>query len=61
MLESYRQKKTLPFLVIKESGDDKFIHRIKRIIANMTEFKLTDRKNIREVEDEYVGNVNAAL
>ena len=56
MIESYRQKKTLPTLVKKESGDDEFTLRIKRIIANMTQFRFVNRKNIKEVEEEYKGS-----
>ena len=56
MLESYRQRKTLPNLVEMDHRDDEITRRIKRIIKRMTEFRSMERKNIQEVEEEYQGN-----
>ena len=55
MLERYRRKESLPVLVEYEPGDDEFTRRIKRIIKYMTQFVNVDRKNIKEVEEEYEG------
>ena len=55
MLDRYKQRKQLPSVIEIDQRDNEHTQRIKRIIKYMTDFRSEDRKNIREVEEEYQG------
>ena len=48
---------SMPKLLEKSANDDHVEIRIKRIITNMTKFDDYNRKNICEVEEEFIGSV----